>query len=834
MTDFSCEICVKGSQSHVSRMSSVQRSSCVLLCPRTRRRFIVLATRVVPPSARMAESPHEIFLRLAKPSASFTHTDSRHAAKLALMVTDFLRQRFRVFTHRAGHEPLAVSYCNDPTPLSMRARYKIADNDGDIVIREGGKSSEWLIQRMWAFNLRGQAAVAFPPPAKMANKRAATHYAGMRQLFDFPVDLGARSVNIAHGVWDRGIYSAMYRLFFQSHAQSLSEATSRMVLGEGKLLNLMSWCVGNGCCDHDCHGALHRAFVDRFSDKLFMKEVYKLFAAVRSGFSILADNVFEWVSVRLVFKDSAMHSESLARVWRTLGMQPDWVDELVDLELRFEECGLCVAARHATSPNLIRRIAKMQLRVWQFRAWTESRWLSIGGRARVMISALHLGLEDLVSFCISTKGASSYHLGGFQPNQDIKEFLLVVGVSSFVSESPLAQMFEDDRLATVVEDIEAELECEQEALCSIPFVVWEALATIAGSTPHLVRHRSLLAGHVQASYLEWRLQDAHRLPWALCRGDMQENLERLAAEPRPDDEGCAAKIWELMRLNVPVKLITDGLLLLSRLSWSSKRVEEGHVQGSRLVQLHKRNGEVGMMLRSQLGQARCLLARPPEEKALDKLEERIKSLKKKNPDKCGGKQVFMGRMVAMAKAKRDIGHLSAAATTQHMVKMHGLKWDSLSPQLQMAWRETALQRRVASRKKIKEELEEAMQKKKYLEEKLKPKIIEGPLTLTKLRFTTSELLEFNNMWDNPRYSQTQVAETVAALSQPMQPASELTLQTLASFPEPVSSATRSPAWAVAICRHREEFWVPGGKRRCCVAGPFALCFGGLHCTWCIL
>lgn len=72
----------------------------------------------------------------------------------------------------------------------MRARSKIAD-DGDTVIREGGKSSEWLIQRVWAFNLRGQSAFAFPAPTRMENKRAATHHAGMRQLFDSPVNLDA-------------------------------------------------------------------------------------------------------------------------------------------------------------------------------------------------------------------------------------------------------------------------------------------------------------------------------------------------------------------------------------------------------------------------------------------------------------------------------------------------------------------------------------------------------------------------------------------------------------------------------------------------------------------
>lgn len=82
---------------------------------------------------------------------------------------------------------------------------------------------------------------------------------------------------------------------------------------------------------------------------------------------------------------------------------------LAVLELRFEGGGLCVAARPAGASNLIRRVVMTQLKVWQFRAWTESRWLSIGGRVRTMISALHLRLEDLLDFCINTKGASTYN-----------------------------------------------------------------------------------------------------------------------------------------------------------------------------------------------------------------------------------------------------------------------------------------------------------------------------------------------------------------------------------------------------------------------------------------
>lgn len=305
------------------------------------------------------------------------------------------------------------------------------------------------------------------------------------------------------------------------------------------MLKLLSWSVGNGCCDHDCHGSLHRAFVQQMGDRLFMKSVYKQFAALRGGFSVLVDHAWEWVSTRLHYKDWDLPGEDQEQLWRVLGLEPSWSELLAELQLRFEDGCLCVAAAHAGDPHIIRKVVRAQLRAWQFSAWTESRWLSIGGRARTMILCTILGIKDLVRFCIETKGASTYNLGGFEPTDAIMEFLAVVGLSAFVSESPLELFFKDDRLALIMERVEAELNGEQEALLLISASVWKFLASVAGMPPQQMRHRVVHAGQVQASYLLWRCKDLERLPWSLCRGDLVANLEVLAAGPRPVDH-CVA------------------------------------------------------------------------------------------------------------------------------------------------------------------------------------------------------------------------------------------------------------------------------------------------------
>jgi hypothetical protein len=64
----------------------------------------------------------------------------------------------------------------------------------------------------------------------------------------------------------------------------------------------------------------------------------------------------------------------------------------------------------------------------------------------------------------------------------------------------------------------------------------------------------------------------------------------------------------LLQLGYPVEPVLEGLELLKKVSLSAKRVEEGHVQGSRLTQYHHRGGAPAMVARAQVGQARPLFS----------------------------------------------------------------------------------------------------------------------------------------------------------------------------------------------------------------------------------
>ena len=747
--------------------------------------------------------PHQLLAELSRPSLVFDHTQQRWASKLCVMSCRFLRHRLLRFVSTHADQTLCFAFCNDPTPMSLTARYQWGDDrDDEVIIRGGQKSSEFLVQRVWVSSLSGEASVCFAPPKRMADKTASAHMAGIRGLMSFPCELGIKGLNLSHGVWDRGIFSAQFRLFGQRHQQAVVQASAAMMPGEGRLLDLLSWCTGNACCDHDCHNALKRALSPDVDDKQFKKQLFKVFISVRSGFDLLAGNVWEWASTRVKFEDWGLERSQQEQLWRVLGVIPSWAEELVDLELRYMDGMLCVAKRHSSDPDIMRRIVRAEVRHWQLKAFTESRWLSLGPNARCMAASLMLGLDSLVSFCINEKGCSQYNLGNFVVDDRIRQFLLTCAVSSFVSETPLAIFFEDDRLVRLYDDILEELDIEVDCLYTVFPEVWKALAVVAGCSDEELRNRCIRSAHIQSAFLRWRLRECARLPWSLCRGDRMQNLLEFAEGPRPTSHGCSEKIWDLMQAKFDVELILDGLEMLSRVSWSSKRVEEGHVAGSRLNQLRKKFGEAAMVTRAQLGQLRALTTLSAEEKRLDKLNATISKLKRKNPNKKGAKQVFLGSLVKLLHSKKDAGLKVSVGATRKLVAGHGKTWLEMSDGYKRLWREKALQEQKDGRRQLADDLRAAMVRKASVEQECKMVVLDSPLKLSACRFTKHELQAFDAMWDDPELPNTRVNDLLADICRPW------SLCLLMSIDSSVSSLCQAmrPAHASQL----GQVWSPRG------------------------
>jgi hypothetical protein len=274
-----------------------------------------------------------------------------------------------------------------------------------------------------------------------------------------------------------------------------------------------------------------------------------------------------------------------------------------------------------------------------------------------------------------------------------------------------------------------------------------------------LQSRTLRASHAQASYLRYRLKYVEELPWCLCVGDMRANLDKLRAGPKPTDEHCAAKIWGLLQLGYPEEPILEGLELLRKASMSAKRAEEGHVQRSRLTQLHKRGGSGMMVARAQVGQARALFSSTKQETELGKIDARLAALEKKSPKKIGAKQVFTGGLIQLAHRRRQQGGKGSrirADATQYLVKSHGEKWQSLSDASKAGWEDRAATRRAQEWDKVHEQERQLKRRKTELQLAMQDSAYDGPWLMSRRKCTAEEVAQFNKMWLESRYTHSQV------------------------------------------------------------------------------
>ena len=129
-----------------------------------------------------------------------------------------------------------------------------------------------------------------------------------------------------------------------------------------------------------------------------------------------------------------------------------------------------------------------------------------------------------------------------------KEYIAVAALSSYLPETLLQEVLQDDRLALRSLELEEHAAAEIEWLGSLSTFVWQRMiaALEICLTPHELRAAVLKAAHTAHAYAEIKfMQTLRQLPWSLGRGDVIENLNNLLALPTAPEHTLAAQIWQL-------------------------------------------------------------------------------------------------------------------------------------------------------------------------------------------------------------------------------------------------------------------------------------------------
>lgn len=184
---------------------------------------------------------------------------------------------------------------------------------------------------------------------------------------------------------------------------------------------------------------------------------------------------------------------------------------------------------------------------------------------------------------------------------NVWEFLAEACLVSQVPDAVLGKIMKDSRVARTAPEIEHTLAVAMRWLVELPIFVFEKLAGLSCCSATDLRSHCIHAAHRCLAFFNFRvLSVANSLPWiaahqSLVRGDMNQNLIRLKAGPKPQN-GTAGKLWELLRLEkLANSVLTRMVILLGDTPWSSTVVEQLHGTIAALSRVHQEY-EVGTLM----------------------------------------------------------------------------------------------------------------------------------------------------------------------------------------------------------------------------------------------
>eukprot|EP00974_Lingulodinium_polyedra_P042885 4117610-Lingulodinium_polyedra.AAC.1 len=188
-------------------------------------------------------------------------------------------------------------------------------------------------------------------------------------------------------------------------------------------------------------------------------------------------------------------------------------------------------------------------------------------------------------------------------------------------------------------------------LVTLPSHIWDALSLLTELSSSELQSECIAAGHI-AFHFFWRrvLEPAGQLPWCLCRGDINQNLEELMEEEEPE-EPVSRKIWELLhRDDVPRAQVVAGIKLLGQCPWTTLPCEQMHGSLAVFRKWHPDFGVSPLLSRAFMLQF-SRIAIPDitkAEKELAKTSKLIHKIMEKNPDKATGtSQLYADIQAAM-------------------------------------------------------------------------------------------------------------------------------------------------------------------------------------------
>ena len=147
-------------------------------------------------------------------------------------------------------------------------------------------------------------------------------------------------------------------------------------------MQLRSWFTCTTCILHVCHNSQRWSIHDFVNDGDLTKDLWVCCEALSNSQHLLLEHLSEWIAHNIKYEDT---HEDLLSLWQLLGLTGEWLDMACNLQVRWQQGQLCVAARLQDDPNCIDQLVCAIGQVFRFHSFSTSRWCGVSETSRCLI-----------------------------------------------------------------------------------------------------------------------------------------------------------------------------------------------------------------------------------------------------------------------------------------------------------------------------------------------------------------------------------------------------------------------------------------------------------------
>ena len=736
-------------------------------------------------------------------------------AKLVEAGKHLLRGQAQQAIASADGAPVLVSYAADGTPIQTTFAQK-ASHSSAKVRRIGRATEEYYIQQAWYVyrdchgRLRSSVVLSDPLPLT-EGKKLPSLLACALQFLEQPRALGHEGVVVYHYAFDRGLYEGLTRVLRQWH---MHDAAHRPVSQHiRQMLYYLDWVMATPCALHGAHLAFRWAMSAQteFQTSEFAKDMHIIVASLRTSSNLIHNALPDFIARHLAPTPlEELDSEADCHdLWVALAVEPEMLQLLVDLRLRWRD-GRLLVSDEVPSNEVVSQVFFCLTSLWRFKSYSEGRWVAAGSTCRSLCIGLLTGLEVVASQIIEDPDTSNYHINGWSKMQEShRQFTVQGAMCSFLTENLSLALLEDSR---VVRNYAALLQVIEEETAWVNGVgrhVWDTLGSLCGLPGAEVQSRCIRCTHVSAAFARDRiLAPALELPWSLAAGDIQQNLDQLAAGERPA-EPTSAKVWHLLKMGYNRAALVAGVELFRQISWGVGPCEQQHASASITAKLHPDVGANTLQIRGFIHTMRHLLpARTPEQKAQDQIMAQLNKLQKRSPQKVSGRNLFVKDLFkCLSTRKCVLGPEKFQDAWATVFARHGGRWRTVPESHKRQYERAASLERLDNEEELsasQQELEERLSLSRAREEQ---KVFDEtpPLRLSSCALGEAALQEYQRLFDSGGFDEAVVQALRAKVAQAPAATPPAFMNTLREIQLNLGPARAKQPWLSAVAKNRGFF-----------------------------